>query len=208
MDNIKEISKHYLRVLAEEDKSQNSVFVLTGNTRTIFFWLADNFGKQIGLSSYEVDEVINFLASHGFVYWHMRSNRTIELTDKGYNWELHQSLFEDKPIIQQVTNKNTSITGSPGAVIVTDSENVSVNIDNSSKIYSVLQEFLDKLNQDQDVDDETKKQFKEHLEQFDKDYKENKKPNKWQWSAFFDSAKNIASVADIAVKIGQAFAVF
>lgn len=208
MQNIKEISKHYLKILAEEDKSKNSVFVSAGNTRTIFFWLADNFGKQIALSSYEVDEVINFLSNNGLVYWHMRSNRTIELTDKGYNWELHQSLFEDEPIIQHVTNKNTSIAGSPGAVIVLDSQNVEVNIDKNTEIYSVLKQFLDTINHDNSVDENTRLQFKEHLEEFDKDFKEKKKPNRWQWTSFFDSAKNIASVADIAVKIGQAFAIF
>jgi hypothetical protein len=208
--NIKEISRHFIKILADKDREKNSVFVSLGKPRTIFFWYANDIAKELGLDDYEVDKVINFLAEHELAYWRHNYGtlRTLELTDKGYKWEYYQSIFEDKPVTQHVTNKNTSITSSPGAVIVLESENVQVNIDNSSKIYNTLKEFLDKLNEDNTVADETKKEFKEHIEQFDKDFKEKKQPNKWQWSSFFDSAKNIASVADIAVKIGQAFAIF
>jgi len=208
--NVKEISRHFVKILADKDKEKNSVFVSLGQPRTIFFWYANDIGKELGLEDYEVDKVVNFLAEHGLVYWRHNYGtlRTLELTDKGYKWEYYQSIFEDKPVAQNVTNNNTTITGNPGAVIVLDSENVQVNIDNSSKIYNTFKEFLDQINKDDSVNDQTKLEFKEHIEQFDKDFKEKKQPNKWQWSSFFNSAKNIASVADGAVKIGQAFAIF
>lgn len=205
--NIKETSKHFITILAKQDREKNQFRISMGEERNIFFWLAEPIASELGLDNYDVDKVIDFLSQNDMAHWRHKSLRTIHLTDKGYKWEYYKSIFEDQQMAQNVTNKITNITNSPKAVIVFDSENVSVNIDSDSKIYPLFQDFLNKVNQDSSIKDETKKELKEHLEQFDQDYKENKKPNKWQWSSFFDSAKNIASVAEIAIKIGQSLGV-
>lgn len=116
MENIEEISKHYIEKLAEMDKEKNDIYVRNGEHRTIYFWLADDLGKKLGLSTYDVDKIIKFLSKHGLVYWHSVHTRTLELTDKGYNWKLHQSLFEKSKNITNTTivnNKNNPwISGS------------------------------------------------------------------------------------------------
>ena len=104
MENIEEISLHYLKKLAEMDKEKNDVYVRNGEHRTIFFWLADDLGKKLGLDHYDVDKIITFLSKHHLVYWRSTYQRTLELTDKGYNWHLHLSLFEKPKTETNITN--------------------------------------------------------------------------------------------------------
>lgn len=100
MKNLREVSKHFLSLVAGEDRKMgvNEAYRKgTSSSRTDFFWLADNFGRQLGLDRYEVDEIVRFLSSHDLLHWRHHHTRTVELTAKGLNWEFHQSLFDPEP---------------------------------------------------------------------------------------------------------------
>ncbi|MGV3556931.1 hypothetical protein [Larkinella arboricola] len=104
--NIKEISKHFIKNVA--DKNKNSINKSLGEPRVIFYWNADSIGKELGLSSIDVDKVVEFLSEHGMLYWRHNYGtlRTLEITDKGCKWDYYESIFEEKLIVKTVMGDN------------------------------------------------------------------------------------------------------
>lgn len=154
MINIGEISQHFLSMVADADREKNteSIIQIEGGRR-IYFWLADNFGSKLGISSYEVDQVVDFLSKRDLLYWRQRSVRTVELTDRGFRWEYHKSLFtppyqELSAVTKQITIINSNFANSP-----IDSENVTLDSyiekleigNNSSEEERELKELLVEL---------------------------------------------------------------
>jgi hypothetical protein len=114
MENLREASKHFLRLVADADREMNTEYSIKAlGGRRIYFWDAPHFATQVGLSHEELDEVVRFLSSKGFLHWrHNYSGaRTVELTEKGFKWEFHQSLLE--PEITQTNIREVVVIVEP-----------------------------------------------------------------------------------------------
>jgi len=99
MENIQEVSKHYLKLIAEADRENNTEILIRAlGGRNIYFWDARLFAKKLGLSDDELESVVRFLSERDLLHWrhHYSAVKTVELTDKGFKWEYHESLFNPK----------------------------------------------------------------------------------------------------------------
>ena len=117
MDNIHEVSKHFLELIADADRQKNTELAIKiWGGRTIYFWDARHFARIIGIDDYELDQVVRFLSERGFLYWRHNYDdvKTVELTDKGFKWEYHRSLLEPKRSEQPMQN-NVTLNFGPGA---------------------------------------------------------------------------------------------
>ena len=118
MHPLSAVSKRFLALVAKADREANSAYVLGAvSSRNCYFWDARGFAKELGLSNLELDEIVAFLTSRNLLYWRHKTNSmaTVELSDKGFNWEKHDYLFEPEDGGPEVIN-NITITNNSGII--------------------------------------------------------------------------------------------
>ncbi|WP_157638487.1 hypothetical protein [Burkholderia ubonensis] len=151
MRNIREVSKHFLKLVAEADQSRNSTDLFeAGHPRTIYFWDARKFARKIGIDDYELNDVVNFLSEHGLLYWRHNYGtiKTVELTDKGFKWEFHQSVFDEPDVTREnpvVNNIHISNVSNSVLNLMSELDHVSQSIQSASSLSSAKREELAKL---------------------------------------------------------------
>ena len=146
MRNLHEISRHYLRLVAEADRVKNTDFMIDLNGgRTIYFWDARNFARQLGIDDFELNEVVRFLSAKGLLYWRHNYDtvKTVELTDKGFKWEFHESLLQHEQEQESKVVNNISIVNNSGLVNVQGVlENVTQSIQSAPSLSGPKREEL------------------------------------------------------------------
>lgn len=146
MRNLHEISRHYLRLVAEADRVKNTEFMINlHGGRTIYFWDARNFARQLGVDDFELNEVVRFLSSKDLLYWRHNYDtiKTVELTDKGFKWEFYESLLQPEQEQEPNVVNNINIVNNSGLVNVQGVlENVTQSIQSAPSLSGPKREEL------------------------------------------------------------------